>query len=142
MVIKSLMKISVFEILKSKFKIKDISKVLEPHLRVPINKFFKDFIFNYETEPSSFNVHRNNNWFIHVILLILVSNILRNLVYTFLNSNDQLFRLFCGDLIQFALNQISFVAISFVGFTSYSLAIFCMFHYSHFQCNRRKTKFC
>ena len=47
-----------------------------------------------------------------------------------LNSNDQFFRLFCGDLIEFALNEASYVAISFVGFTSYSLAIFCLFHYS------------
>ena len=101
------MKISVFKILKNKFKIKNLSKRLHPNLCVPINQFFKDLNLNYGVDPSSSSVHRNNNWFTHVILFILVSNILRNLVYSFLNSNDRLFRLFCGDLMQFIVNEVS-----------------------------------
>ena len=124
------MKISFYKILKNKFKITDLSKPLHPNLCVSINKFFRDFNFDYEIDSTCSTLNRKKYWFVHIILFILVSNIIRNLVYTFFSSNDQLFRLFCGDLIQFALNQVSFVAISFVGFTSYSLAIFCLLHYS------------
>ena len=124
------MEISVNEILLNKFQINNLSKPIQPNLRVPINRFFGAFNFNYETHQTSLNLHRKSNWFDHVILFILISNILRNLAYTFMNSNDQLFRLFCGDLIQFVLKEVSYVAITFVGVTSYATAMFCLFHYS------------
>ena len=130
MVFKSLKEISVNEILQNKFQIKDISKPLQPNLRVPINRFFAAINFNYETDQNSFTLHRKSKWFNHVIIFILISNLLRNLAYILMNSTDQLFRLFCGDLIQFILKEVSYVAITFVGITSYATAMFCLFHYS------------
>lgn len=45
MVSKSLMNIfSIYKILLNKFKIKDLSKPLQPNLGVPINNLFKDLI--------------------------------------------------------------------------------------------------
>ena len=130
MVFKSLKEISVNEILQNKFQIKDISKPLQPNLRVPINRFFAAINFNYETDQNSLTLHRKSKWFNHVIIFILISNVLRNLAYILMNSTDQLFRLFCGDLIQFILKEVSYVAITFVGITSYATAMFCLFHYS------------
>ena len=131
-VIKSLTKISFYKILINKFQIYNLCKSVQPQHRIPINKFFEELNFIYETDPTSSTLHRKKNWFKYVILVILVSNILRNLVYTFFNSNDQKFRLFCGDLIQFAveIKEVSYVTITMVGSASYATAMFCLFHYS------------
>ena len=127
MAFKSIKEISVNEISLNKFEMNNLSEPIQPNLRVPINGFFGAINFNYETDLT---LHRKSNWFNHVILFLLISNILRNLVYTFMNSTDQLFRLFCGDLIQFAVKEVSYMAITFVGITSYATAMFCLFHYS------------
>ena len=130
MALKSFKEISVNEILLNKFQINDLSKPLQPNLRVPINRFFGIINFNYETDQASLTLHRKSKWFNHVILFILISNILRNLAYAFMNSTDQLFRLFCGDLIQFVSDDTSFIAIAFTGISCYGTSIFCLFHYS------------
>ena len=123
MVIKSLMKISVYKILKNKFKIKNISKPIESDLCVPINRFYNDLNFIYETDSTCSTLYCKKHWFTHAILFILVSNIIRNLIYTFFNSNDKFFRLSFGDLIEFVVDkniEISYITISLVGFTCYS----------------------
>ena len=58
-----------------------------------------------------------------------MSETLRNVIYIFLKSDDQLFRLYFGDLIQFFIDEVSFVAILFAGATSYSIVIFYILHY-------------
>ena len=124
------MEISVNEILQNQFQINNLSKPLQPNFRIPINRFFGALNFNYETDQTFSTLHRKSKSFDHIIIFILISNILRNLIYSLMNSTDQLFRLFCGDLIQLAVDDVSYIAISFFGSTSYSLSIFCLFHYS------------
>ena len=70
MVFKGLMNISIYKILLNKFKIKDLSKPLQPNLEAPINHLFKDLNFNYETDSTSSTLYRFNSWFTHVILLV------------------------------------------------------------------------
>ena len=128
-VIKSLTKILFYKILTNKFKIYDLSKPVQPQLSIPINKFFEEINFIYETDATSLALHRKNNWFDYVVVIILASNILRNLIYTFLNSSDQKFRLFCGDLIQLVVEfkEVSYVAITLLGGASYATSMLLCF---------------
>ena len=88
MVIKSL-KVSIYKILRNQFKLCDLSKPIEQDLRVPIKKFFQNFSFNYEIDLTTLTlIQRKRDWLSHVVLFILVSNVIRFLVYTFLNSKD------------------------------------------------------
>ena len=68
-----------------------------------------------------------------MVLFILVSDVIRNLVYTFTNSKDQYFRLFCGDLFQFAVGlsyEEKYTTILLAGGGSFATAMFMQYHYS------------
>ena len=62
------MNISISKILPNRFKIKDLSKPLQPNLEAPINDLFKDLNFNYETDSASLTLYRFNSWFTYVIM--------------------------------------------------------------------------
>ena len=68
MVFRSLVNISISKILLNRFKIKHLSKPLQPNLEAPINHLFKDLNFNYETDSTSSTLYRFNSWFIYVIM--------------------------------------------------------------------------
>ena len=129
-VFKSLMKISFFKILRNDFQIKELNQNIQPNLRVSMENFFQDLNFYYQFDWSSMALNGSNILFNYLILLILLLNILRNLVYTFMDSTDQMFRLYLGDLIQFVSDDTSFIAIAFTGISCYGTSIFCLFHYS------------
>ena len=135
-VIKSLFKISIYDILTNNFKLIKVSQVIQPEYRIPINKFFQELNFNYQIDSSSLELHRNNNWFNYFILFILVLNILRGPLYIFLNSDDVLFRLYFGDLVQFNAKSTVIISITFCSLACYSTAIFCLFNFcpvNHFK---------
>ena len=128
--LKTFKRIPFKEILSNEIVLQDLSKPIDSQYQIPINQIFKVFHFNYETDSSSMALHRNNNWLDHLILLNLIFNILRNLLYAILDPNDQMFRLFCGDLIQFADGETAFIAIGLGGLTCNSTSMFIMLHYS------------
>ena len=118
-VFKSLMKISFFKILRNDFQIKELNQNIQPNLRVSMENFFLVLNFYYQFDWSSMALNGSNILFNYLILLILLLNILRNLVYTFMDSTDQMFRLYLGDLIQFVSDDTSFIAIAFTGISCY-----------------------
>ena len=128
--LKTFNRIPFKEIFSDKIVLQDLSKPIDYQYQLPINQIFKVFNFNYKNDPSSMALHCNNNWLDHLILLNFLFNILRNLLYTILDSNDQMFRLYCGDLIQFADGETAFITIALGGLTCNSTAMFCLFHYS------------
>ena len=139
--LRELIRVPIKNILTNKFTINhfnDLSQPIDYQYQIPINQIFKVFNFNYETDSST-NVHRNENWVNYILLLNFLFNILRNFLYIILNPNDQIFRLCCGDLTEFADAETVFIAIACVGgfslvyhwfITGFSTSIFCLFHYS------------
>ena len=92
--------------------------------------FFQHLNFYHEFNWSKITLNGRNILLNYFILFILLLNILRNLVYIFMNSTDQMFRLYLGDLIQFVSDDTSFISIAFTGISCYGTSIFCLFHYS------------
>lgn len=129
-VIKSVMNLSFYKILINDFSIKSLSKNIHPKLRIPIKKYFEEQNFYYEFDWPSMTLYRYNNLLNHFILFILLLNIIRNLFYTFMNSNDQMLRLYFGDLIQFVSHQTSFISIALTGISCFGTSMFCLFHYT------------
>ena len=130
-ILRELIRVPFKEILTNKFAINDLddlSKPVDYQYQIPINEISKILNFNYETDSST-NVRRNENWVDYILLFNFLFNILRNFLYIILDSNDQMFRLYCSDLIQSANADVAFVAIALVGFTGFSTSMFCMFHY-------------
>ena len=119
---------STFDILANNFQIKDLNQILQPEYRIPLSKFFEQLNFKYDFDSSS--VSQRNNFFSRLIFLVILSSAFRHLAYIFFDSeDDQLFRLYFGDLYQFLLNKISFAAVALTGVTSYGFSSFCLFHY-------------
>ena len=127
---KSLDKISVYDILINNFKV-DISQNLKPEYCIPVKKYFEEVSFYYDI--SNFNqktIHRTSSWSNSIILLILLFNLLKCLFYIFWNENDQLIRLYGGNLEQYFGYNILFFAIPEVGVTLFPIVIFCLLQYS------------
>ena len=119
-------KLSFYEILTINFKV-NLSTKLQPEYCVPIKKYFEEihFTFNYENI-----VDRKGNWSARLALLIQLICLIRGLIYIFWNEQDQIVRLYGGDLIQFFGLNPTFFNIPLTGVTVYSLIIFCLFEYS------------
>ena len=135
MVFKSLKKVSIYKILRNQFKLNNPSKPIQQNLQIPIKKLFQNFSFNFEIDSTTLTLtQRKRDWLSHVVLFILMSNVIRNLIYTFMNSDDQYFRLFCGDLLQFMVGnlsyKVSYVAIMLAGAGTFATAMFTQYHYS------------
>ena len=134
MVIKSLRIVSIYKILRNQFKLHDPSKPIQQNLQIPIKKFFQNVSFNYEIDSKTLTLTQcKRDWLSYLILFILVSNVIRNLIYTFMNSEDQYFRLFCGDLLQFVVDlsyEVSYTTIMLAGGGTFATAMFMQYHYS------------
>ena len=134
MVFKSLKKVSIYKILRNQFKLNNPSKPIQQNLQIPIKKLFQNFSFNFEIDSTTLTLtQRKRDWLSHVVLFILVSNVIRNLVYTFMNSKDQYFKLFCGDLIQFTVDlsyEEKYITIMFAGGGAFATAMLMQYHYS------------
>ena len=124
--IRNAFQLSIYEILTLNFTV-DLSANLQPEYCVPIEKYFQEihFTFNYENI-----VDRKGNWSARLALLIQLICLIRGLIYIFWNEQDQIVRLYGGDLIQFFGLNPTFFNIPFVGVTLYSLIIFCLYEYS------------
>ena len=82
---KSFKKVSIYKILRNQSKLNDLTKPIQPDLQIPIKKFLQNFSFNYEIDSTTLTLtQRKRNWLSHMVLFILVSNVIRNLVYTFM----------------------------------------------------------
>ena len=126
--LKIFLKISFKEIWSYKLVIKELSQPIHCKYQIPIKELFKIIRFNYETDQSMV-LYRKRNWIVNILLFNLLLNILRYLVYTFLDPNDQMFRLYCGDLIEFADGETAFISIAAMAYTAYSTVVFLMFQY-------------
>ena len=105
-VFKSLTKISVYDILTNNFKV-NLSKKIKPEYCVPIKQYFEEINIFYEivNENRKSYVQRFNKLGHHFILIILVFSIIRCSIYIFWEEEDQLKRLYGGNLDQlFGLN--------------------------------------
>lgn len=118
-VFKSLMKISFYQILRNDFEMKELNQNIQPNLRVSMETFFQHLNFYHEFNWSKITLNGRNILLNYFILFILLLNILRNLIYIFMNSTDQMFRLYLGDLIQFVSDDTSFISIAFTGISCY-----------------------
>ena len=127
--IKSLLKISIYDILTNNFKLIKVSEIIQPEYRIPIKILFQELNFNYQIDSSSLELHRNNNWFNHIIFLILVSSILRSLIYIFIDFDDIYISLYFGNLIQFNVENTTIVSVVFCGLACYSTSMFCLFNF-------------
>ena len=127
------MNLSFYKILINDFSIKSLSKNICPKLRIPIKKYFEELNFHYEFDWSSMTLYRYNNLLNHFILFILLLNVVRNMLYTFMDSNDQMLRLYFGDLIQFGSHQTSFIAIAFTGISCFGTSMFCLLRYTKLE---------
>ena len=128
--IKSLSEISTFDILANNFQIKDLNQNLQPEHRIPLSRYLEQLNFKYDFDSStSTTTLQRNNFFNQLVRLIILSSAFRHFAYIFFDSeDDQLFRLYFGDLYQFLLNKISFAAVALTGVTLYGLSSFCLFH--------------
>ena len=123
-IFKILTKISVYDILTNNFKV-DLSERLKFQYRLPVKQFFEEINYNYPIEKTV-----NNKWLRRVMLFIHVFNSSTCLFYLIWNEDDQLIRLYLGDLIQFFGLNTKFFAIPLAGASLYALAMFCLFHFS------------
>ena len=131
--LKKLVRLPFKEILSNKLVIKDFSQPINQKYQIPIKELFSIFYFDYEfheNDDQTITFNRNRKWIVYFILLNLLLNDLRNLFYAFMDSNDQMFRLYCGDLIQFADGQTTLISIAAAGYTCFATAIFLMCQYS------------
>ena len=130
-VFKSLTKISVYDILTNNFNV-DVSQKIKPEYRVPINQYFEEINIFYEISNSNkkIYVHRHNNWGDRFILIILLFDLIRCVIYIFWNEDDQMIRLYGGNLEQFFGLNIKFFLIPEAGATLYAIAIYYLFQYS------------
>ena len=131
---KSLSKISVYDILTNNFKV-DVKQNLKPEYCVPVKKYFEEVSFYYSItndnqKPGKCIINRNNSWRDRFILLILVFQLLRLVIYTFWHEEDKLIRTYAGNLEVFLGFNTKYITIPAVGITFYSLAIFCLYQYS------------
>ena len=126
---KSLTKISVYDILTNNFKMNPSQK-LKPEYCVPIKQFFQEINFFYETSNDNHKIHRIKHWFDPFILLIQLFNLSRCLTYIIWNEEDQLTRLYGGDLVTFFGLNSKFFAIPQAGLSLYILAISSLLFYS------------
>ena len=123
-VFKSLTKISVSNILTNNFKV-NLSKRIKRKYCVPIKEFLEEF--NYKSPESTVDRLSWSNCF---TIFILLFNLLKCLFYMFWNEDDQLIRLYCGDLTQFLGLNTKFMSIPQAGISFYSIAIFYLIHNS------------
>ena len=130
-VFKSLTKISVYDILTNNFKV-NLSQKIKPEYCVPIKQYFEEISIFYEigNENRKSYVQRFNKLGHHFILIILVLSIIRCLIYIFWEEEDQLKRLYGGNLEQFFGLNIRYFSIPQAGVTLYVFAIFCLLQYS------------
>ena len=126
-VFKALTKISIYDILTNNFNVNP-SKRLKPQFCVPIEKFLNEITKVIYLKNSSEETV-NYNWLRHCILLVQIFNLSKCLFYIFWNEDDQLSRLYYGDLTQFFGLNSKFYSIPQAGISFYSLAIFFLFQY-------------
>ena len=131
--LKKLIRLPFKEILSNKLVIKDLSQPINQKYQIPIKELFNIFYFDYEfheNDDQTITFDRNRKWIVYLVLLNLLLNDLRNLFYVFMDSSDRMFRLYCGDLIQFADGQTLLISIVVMGYTCFATAIFLMYQYS------------
>ena len=128
---KSLSKKSVYDILTNNFKV-DVKQNLKPEYCVPVKKYFEEVSFYYDisNDNEKTTVHRHNTWSNSVILLYLIFNLLRCLFYMFWNEDNELIRLYGGNLEHFFGFNNLFFAIPQIGVTLFPIATFCLLQYS------------
>ena len=126
--IKSLSEISTFDILANNFQIKDLNRYLQPEYCIPLSRYLEQLNFKYDFDSPT-PISQRNNFFNKLVLFILLSSAFRHLAYIFFDSEDQLFRLYFGELYQFLVDKVSFAAIAVSGCSFYGLSMFYLFHY-------------
>ena len=128
---KSLTKISVYDILTNNFNV-DLTQYLKPEYCVPVKKYFEEINFYYiiSNDNKKTTANRYNSWSNSVILSILMFNLLKCLFYMFWNEDDQLVRLYAGNLEQFFGSNILLFEIPSVGVTLFPIRTFCLLQYS------------
>ena len=116
------------DILKNNFELENLDKTLPPTHRIPLSEYLEQLNFKYDFNSS--NLERKSNLINYLIFLFHLINVIRNMIYVFFDSfDDNLFRLYCGEMFQFLLDKISFAAVALTGITSYGLSTFCLFNY-------------
>ena len=130
-VFKSLAKISFYDILTNSSKVNP-SKRLKPLYCIPMKRYFEEICFYYDISKvnQSSLVIRYNSWFDRFILFHLAFNFLKFLFHIFWNEQDQLIRLYGGNLESFFGSNSSYFSIPEAGATLYVIVIFCLFQYS------------
>ena len=96
---KSLSKISVYDILTNNFKV-DVKQNLKSEYCVPVKKYFEEISFYYDitNDYEKTIVNRKNVWHNSFILLILILNLLRFIIYLIWMEEDQVIRMYGSNL--------------------------------------------
>ena len=128
---KSLSKISVYDILTNNFKV-DVKQNLKPEYCVPVKNYFDEISFYYEITNYDYQttVHRYNSWSDRFIILILLFDLLRALIYLIWMEEDQVIRMYGGNLEVFFGFNTKYMTIPQIGVTLSAITIFCLYQYS------------
>ena len=116
--LKGLTKISVYDILTNNFKV-NLSKKLKPKYCVPVKKYFEEicFYYNISNDNEKTIVNRKNGWCNHFIFVYLLLNLLRVIIYLIWMEEDQVIRMYGGNIEVFFGFNTKYMIIPQVGTT-------------------------
>ena len=97
-----------------------------------MKKYFDEICFYYDilNVDQKSNVIRYNSWSDRMILIYLVINSLKFIFYILWNEQDQLVRLYGGNMEIFFGSNTLYFSIPEAGVILYIISSFCLFHYS------------
>ena len=81
--VKSLLKISIYDILINRFRIKDLNKNVPSLHCIPLSKYLEQFSLKFYYDSSLSTWQRKGNFFSKFVLLIHLINAFRNFIYIF-----------------------------------------------------------